>query len=66
VIRLGEVADRLHRKLKVRAAQVGLSLEALLLREARKIAERPTSEQLRRRLGGKGCRVTVRSNAPFG
>lgn len=51
VIRLREVPDSLHLKLKARAAKAaGLSLEALVLREVRKIAARPTPEQLRRRL----------------
>ena len=44
------VPDDLHRLLKVRAALQGLPLSEYLIREARRLAERPTPEELRRRL----------------
>lgn len=53
MIQLRHVPDDLHRTLKVRAALEGLSLSDYLLREVRRIAERPTVEELRRRLAGR-------------
>jgi plasmid stability protein len=50
VIQLRHVPDELHRTLKVRAALEGLTLSDYLLKEVRRIAERPTFEDLRRRL----------------
>lgn len=50
MIQLRNVPDALHRKLKARAALKGLSLSAFLIREARKIADRPTDEEMRARL----------------
>src|SRR5215831_13474908 len=42
MIQLRHVPDDLHRKLKARAALEGLSLSDYLLREVRRVAERPT------------------------
>lgn len=50
MIQLRNVPDALHRKLKARAAEQGLSLSDYLIREARKIADRPTDEEIRARL----------------
>jgi plasmid stability protein len=50
MIQLRHVPDELYRTLKARAAVEGLSLSDYLLREVRRIAERPTLEDLRRRL----------------
>ncbi len=50
MIQLRHVPDELHRTLKARAALEGMSLSDYLLREVRRIAERPTLEDLRRRL----------------
>ena len=50
MIQLRNVPDALHRKLKARAAEEGLSLSDFLTREARKIAERPTNAEIRARL----------------
>ena len=49
MIQLRHVPDDLHRKLKARAALEGLSLSDYLLREARRIAERPTAAELKER-----------------
>jgi plasmid stability protein len=49
-IQLRNVPDDLHRKLKARAAMEGLSLSEYLLREARKLAERPALAVLQARL----------------
>jgi plasmid stability protein len=53
MIQLRHVPDDLHRTLKARAALEGLSLSDYLLREVRRIAERPTLDELRRRLAGR-------------
>lgn len=50
MIQLRHVPETLHRQLKVRAAQSGLSLSDYLIREVRKIAEQPTAEEMRARL----------------
>ncbi len=50
MIQLRHVPDDLHRKLKARAAMEGLSLSDYLLQEVERIAERPTLNDLRRRL----------------
>jgi plasmid stability protein len=50
MIQLRHVPDTLHRQLKARAAIEGMSLSDFLIREARKIAERPTMEEIRQRL----------------
>jgi plasmid stability protein len=50
MIQLRHVSDDLHRKLKARAALEGLSLSDYLLREAQRIAERPTVSELRERI----------------
>ena len=50
MIQLRHVPDDLHRILKARAAMQGVPLSEYLIREARRLAERPTPEELRRRL----------------
>ena len=50
MIQVRNVPDSLHRTLKARAAMAGMSLSDFLLAELRQIAERPTPEELRRRL----------------
>ena len=49
-IQIRNVPEELHRTLKSRAALAGMSLSDYLLEEARKLAERPTIEELRQRL----------------
>src|SRR5437773_8447387 len=58
MIQLRHVPDDLHRRLKARAALEGLSLSDYLLREVRRVAERPTLAELRYRLAQ---RTPVRS-----
>jgi antitoxin FitA len=53
MIQLRHVPDDLHRTLKARAALEGLSLSDYLLKEVTRIAERPTVDELRRRLAGR-------------
>jgi antitoxin FitA len=50
MIQVRNVPDDLHRQLKVRAASLGMSLSDYLLGELRRIGERPTAEELDRRL----------------
>jgi plasmid stability protein len=50
MIQLRNVPDSLHRQLKARAALSGLPLSDYLIREVRRIAERPTAEEMRARL----------------
>jgi len=50
LIQIRNVPDAVHRKLKARAALMGMSLSEYLLREVRRVAERPTLEEWRERL----------------
>ena len=50
MIQIRNVPERLHRRLKSRAALAGMSLSDYLLQEIRQIAERPTIEEFRARL----------------
>lgn len=50
MIQLRNVPDELHRTLKARAAMAGLSLSDYLLREVRYIAEKPTMEEMMKRI----------------
>ena len=54
MIQIRNVPDALHRKLKARAAEAGMSLSDYLLADLRKTAERPTPEELRERLRSRG------------
>ena len=50
MIQIRNVPEPLHRKLKVRAAQAGMTLSDYLLHELRDFASRPTPEEFRERL----------------
>lgn len=50
MIQIRNVPDAVHRELKSRAALEGVSLSDYLLREIRRIAERPSIDELRARL----------------
>ena len=50
MVQICNVPDRLHRRLKSRAALAGMSLSDYLLSELRQVAERPTLDELRLRL----------------
>ncbi|HEY6904364.1 MAG TPA: hypothetical protein VI216_08655 [Candidatus Acidoferrales bacterium] len=50
MIQVRNVPDNLHRTLKARAALAGMSLSDFLLAEIRRVAERPSLEELRERL----------------
>jgi hypothetical protein len=49
-IHIRKVPEALHRSLKALAANAGMSLSNYLLRELRKIAERPTLAEFRKHL----------------
>ena len=61
MIQLRHVPDALHRKLKARASEEGLSLSEYLIREAERLVERPSPAQMRARLAG---RLPVRPSMP--
>jgi hypothetical protein len=53
MIQLRHVPDALHRRLKARAAQEGMTLSDFLIREVRKVAERPSNEEIAARLASR-------------
>lgn len=57
MIQIRNVPDALHRRLKARAATEGVSLSDLLLEQARRLADLPSVDEIRRRLAE---RVPVR------
>lgn len=61
-IRIRNVPDALHRRLKSRAALSGMSLSDYILNQILEAAERPTLEELRERLARRT--VVVPSLAP--
>lgn len=50
MIQIRHVPEEIHRKLKVRAAQAGMSLSDFLLREVSRIAQRPDLNDLLERI----------------
>ena len=50
MIQLRHVPDKLHRKLKARAALAGMSLSDYLINEVQHIADRPTLSEIKERL----------------
>lgn len=50
MIQIRNVPDKLHKKLKARAAMEGLSLSDYLMRAAERAAEQPMLDELRARL----------------
>jgi len=50
MIQLRNVPDALHRRLKARAAMLGMSLSDYLISEIKEVAERPTLAEMRKRL----------------
>ena len=60
-IQIRNVPPELHRKLKVRAAQEGLTLSEYLLRQAELVANRPTMAELTERVRKRGL---VRLSVP--
>lgn len=58
-IQIRDVPDDVHRTLRSRAAQAGLTLSDFLLAEVTRLARRPTIEELSARIAARG---TVRVN----
>ena len=50
MIQIRNVPEPIHRKLKARAAEEGISLSDLALREVTKAAERPTMKEIWERI----------------
>lgn len=50
MVQIRDVPEDLHRELKARAALAGMSMSEYLLQELRRSLERPTREDLLRRL----------------
>jgi plasmid stability protein len=50
MVQIRDVPDALHRELKSRAALAGMSISEFLLMELRRSLERPTREELLRRV----------------
>ncbi|HUI42955.1 MAG TPA: hypothetical protein VL523_13405 [Terriglobia bacterium] len=53
MVQIRNVPSDVHRRLKARAALEGLSLSDYLLREIRESLERPTLDELRKRLAAR-------------
>lgn len=53
MVQIRNVPSDLHRELKARAALEGMSLSEYLLRELRRVADRPTMEEMRKRLANR-------------
>ncbi len=53
MVQIRNVPPELHRQLKARAALEGMSLSDYLLREVRQSLERPTLEEMKRRLAAR-------------
>jgi antitoxin FitA len=53
MVQIRNVPSDLHRELKARAALEGMSLSDYLLRELRHSLDRPTLEEMRRRLASR-------------
>jgi len=50
MVQIRNVPDDLHRRLKARAALMGMSLSEYLLDEIRQVADQPTLDEMRARL----------------
>lgn len=55
MIQIRNVPNALHRRLKARAALAGMSLSDYLLSEIRRVAARPTLDELRARLDSRAA-----------
>jgi antitoxin FitA len=63
MIQIRNVPEDLHRTLKVRAAQAGMTLSDYLLAEVRQVAERPSVADLFERARGRRAPANRRSSA---
>ena len=53
MIQIRNVPDDLHRKLKVRAAQMGMTLSGYLLSKIESVAKKPTMKEWLEKVGGR-------------
>jgi hypothetical protein len=53
MIQIRNVPDDLHRKLKVRAAQMGMTLSGYLLSEIESVAKKPTMKEWLEKVGSR-------------
>ena len=65
MIQIRNVPDGLHRRLKARAALEGRSLSDYLLEELRRMAERPTLQELRQRIAAREPSVVTTVWLPY-
>jgi len=63
MIQIRNVPEALRRRLKARAAMAGMSLSDYLLAEIRRVAERPTLDELRERLSRRAAATPTVSPA---
>ncbi len=63
LVQIRNVPRDLHRRLKARAAMAGMSMSEYALRELRKALERPTREEILKRLASRPVRRLRRSAA---
>lgn len=63
MVQIRNVPEELHRTLKARAAMAGMSLSDYLLVEMRRLARRPSREELRRRLASRSTVLATESVA---
>jgi hypothetical protein len=54
MIQIRNVPDHVHRLLKMRAAEAGMSLSEFLVREVSLIADRPSLDEILKRIKGRG------------
>lgn len=64
LVQVRDVPDHVHRTLKVRAAQSGLSLSEYLRAELATIASRPTPEEVRQRIRRSAPVILPKSEMP--
>lgn len=57
-IQIRGVPDEVHKALRVRAAEAGVSLSEYCLRELTRVAERPSNAEVLKRARGRGIRVS--------
>jgi antitoxin FitA len=62
MVQIRDVPEEIHRKLKARAAEEGMSLSSYALRELRKSAERLTNKEIMERLAALPPIVTKTSS----
>jgi len=63
MVQVRNVPEKLHRRLKARAAMEGLSMSDYVLRELTKVLDRPTRQEMLERLQARPVRKLPRSAA---